>query len=156
MQPFVTSVAYCSGCPSPVLCAADNALGLFLFRKFSESSWSPRIICSSIVLQHQTLLPQVLGYGHNVIVPGFQFARPPVVFLVENVAIQHHPGYDVESYLFPITNCPSFIQRSVQHHKLVGCDDFWFYLWIATMFPPYFLFLGCGVAGEKNDKIFFL
>jgi hypothetical protein len=39
-----------------------------------------------------------------------------VVFLVENVAIQRHPGYDVESYLFPLTHCPPFIEISVQHH----------------------------------------
>jgi hypothetical protein len=59
-------------------------------------------------------------------------------------------------------HCSPFIQISIQHHvwrvdathKLVGgCDDFWFYLWIAIMSSPYFLFLGCGMAGEKTERI---
>jgi hypothetical protein len=59
-------------------------------------------------------------------------------------------------------HCWPFIWISVQHHvwrvsaahKLVlGCDDFLFYFWIATMPSWYILFLGCGMAGEKNDKI---
>jgi hypothetical protein len=68
-------------------------------------------------------------------------------------------------FFFPIVYCPPCIQISTHHHvwradashKLgVGCDDFLFYLWIATMSSSCFLFLGCGVAGEKNDKLFFL
>jgi hypothetical protein len=58
-----------------------------------------------VVPEDQSLFPQALNYGHIVVVPGFQFARSPVMLLVENVAIQHHPGYDVESYLFPIMHC---------------------------------------------------
>jgi hypothetical protein len=59
-------------------------------------------------------------------------------------------------------NCPHSIQISVQHHVwrvnsthkfVVGCDDFWLYLWTATMSFPYFLFLSCGMVREKNDKI---
>jgi hypothetical protein len=102
MQPLVASGTCCSGSLSPLLSAADNALGLFLFGEFSESSWSPRIICSSVVLQHQLLFPQALNYGHSIVVPGFQFARLHVVLLVENVAIQGHPGHDVEIINIPI------------------------------------------------------
>jgi hypothetical protein len=87
MQPLVASVAYCSGCPPPLLCAADNALGLFLFMEFSESSWSLRIISSSVVLQCQPLLPQALDYGHSVIVLGFQFARPLVEIVAFNTIL---------------------------------------------------------------------
>jgi hypothetical protein len=90
--------------------------------------------------------------------------QPPMVFLVENVAIQHHPGNDVESYLFPTIHCPSFIQVSLQHHvwrvhathkPVVGCEGFRFYLWIATTSSLYILLLNCGMAREKNDMIFF-
>jgi hypothetical protein len=90
-------------------------LGSF-FSGSCESSRSLRIICSNIVLQHQPLLPQALNYGQSVAEPTFLFAMPPVVFLLHNVAIQHHPGYDAESYLVPIPHCPSFIQVSVRHH----------------------------------------
>jgi hypothetical protein len=51
------------------------ALGLLLFREFSESLWSLRFICSSIILQHQPLLPQVLDYGNSKFVPGLQFCQ---------------------------------------------------------------------------------
>jgi hypothetical protein len=30
--------------------------------------------------------------------------------------IQHHPGYNGESHLSPVTHCPPFIQISVRHH----------------------------------------
>jgi hypothetical protein len=69
---------------------------------FSWSFLSPRgpqgssIPVLSFSANHSSLKLSIM----DTVVLGFQFARPLVVFLAENIPIQHHPCYDVESYLF--------------------------------------------------------
>jgi hypothetical protein len=141
MQPLVACYACCSGslASSPLCCR--QCIGTLSFQ-------GVLLILEDHLLQHcpsaPITPPPTSRLWTQCSCTWFQFARPPVLLFIENVAIEHHPGYDVERYLFSVTHYPTFIQISVQHHVwrvdathklVVGCDDVWFICGLPPWLP---------------------
>jgi hypothetical protein len=115
-QPLIASGAYCSGCPPPLLCAADNASGLFSFR---EVFWV-LMVPEDHQLQHCFSVPTTppsdfqLWTQHSC--TRISVCQTPCSFNCRECSYSTPSWLWCQKLHFSKTCCLSFIQISVQHH----------------------------------------